>query len=202
MSRSGPASCALLYAEQLPGGARQHRPSATRSGTCERTNARPKGTAHVHRAIAVSRERGLGANNRRVERREASVLRHWTRGVVESQRTQGRRYRACGPTSLAREGCLASTRAPVGAPLPCICAREKLAKLGGRMTRENDETRAVRSPHGATRLRSLCELRRASVRRSAHAEGGSGMREGYAPQRDRPGFRFASSGLRRRRASE
>ena len=38
------------------------------------------------------------------------------------------------------------------------------------MTRENDETRAVRSPHGATRLRSLCELRRASVRRSAHAK--------------------------------
>jgi hypothetical protein len=39
----------LLHASNPPGGVRQHRPSATTSGTCECTNARPTGTAHVHR---------------------------------------------------------------------------------------------------------------------------------------------------------
>ena len=38
--------------------------------------------------------RRTGAINPAVERREASVLRHWTQGAT---------FRACGPTSLARE---------------------------------------------------------------------------------------------------
>jgi hypothetical protein len=55
---------------------------------------------------------------------------------------QGRAISPCGPTSLAREGCLASTRAPVGAPLPR--SREgTLASLGGYPPRENDDACSI-----------------------------------------------------------
>ncbi len=52
---------------------------------------------------------GPESKNPAVERREASIL------IARDAR---RLARAGGPASSVREGCLASTRAPVGAPLP------------------------------------------------------------------------------------
>src|SRR5262245_30228265 len=55
---------ALLPCKQLPGGVRQHRPSVTTDGTCERSNARLTGTAHVQRPD-VSPRRARSPINRR-----------------------------------------------------------------------------------------------------------------------------------------
>ena len=62
MSRSGPASRALPC-KQHSGGARETRPSAIMSGTCECTNARPTGTLMCN--APKSRQGRPGANNRR-----------------------------------------------------------------------------------------------------------------------------------------
>ena len=56
----------------------------------------------------------------------------------------------CGPTLLAREGCLASTRAPVGAPLPSF-VRGHIGKPRRTLPRENDEVCLTCSPHEAKR---------------------------------------------------
>ena len=101
----------------------QHRPPATTSGTCERSNARPKDTAHVHRP-EVSPRRARGQKTAAVERRKASVPRR--AACVSGLRGDARAY-VIGPLP---NGCR-RTRAPLGAPLPRSFGG-KLAKLGGR----------------------------------------------------------------------
>ena len=59
---------------------------------------------------------------------------------------QGATFRACGPTLLAREGCLASTRAPVGAPLPSF-TRGNIGKPRRTSPRENDDASAQSIVH-------------------------------------------------------
>jgi hypothetical protein len=111
-----PASlCMQTDAREATG---QHRPSATTSGTCECTRATLKGTAHVQRPETWPGGPGANKPPRWSAERRASP------GCAEGEsllRGDARRLaNACGPTLLAREGCLASTRAPVGAPLPHI----------------------------------------------------------------------------------
>jgi hypothetical protein len=134
-SRSGMRRPASLFmqtdAREATG---RHRPSATTSGTCERTNVRPKSTAPLCNARR-SHQGGLGANKSprwSAERRASpgcadgeSLLRGDARRRAKARsRASLVRYDACGPASRAREGCLASTRAPVGAPLPSHGVRE------------------------------------------------------------------------------
>jgi hypothetical protein len=115
------------------GGVRQHRPSATTSGTCECTDAASRAPL-----MCNARRRGqggLGANKspRWSAERRASPARGLRKRICAGCETPGG---VCGPASLAREGCLASTRAPVGAPLPSLVCEGKPANLGGQMPRE------------------------------------------------------------------
>jgi len=88
------AGCGVLRAwlvTALPGGVRQNRPSAITSGTCECTNARPKGTAHVQRPkVWPRRARSQQPPRWSAERRASRVM---GRKAPRS---------ACGRTSLAR----------------------------------------------------------------------------------------------------
>jgi hypothetical protein len=118
----GRTGCGVLrvcsHASRLPGGARQHRPSATTSGTRECANARPKGTAHVQRPNGSPRRVGANKPPRWSAERRASPLRR--------KAPAG----ACGRTSLARR------RVPLH---PSACRRSaplvgdegKQASLGG-----------------------------------------------------------------------
>ena len=138
MSRVGPASCGSVYATDAREAPGETRPSATTSGTCECTNVRPKGTAHVHRpTVSPRRARGQQTPKWSAERR-ASPL-----GCKASAD-------ACGPTSLARR------RVPLH---PSACRRSApLASMRGHwqssegfMPRENDDVCSDRSPHEAKR---------------------------------------------------
>jgi hypothetical protein len=95
------AASRALPCTQLSGGS-GNPPSATTSGREELADGE----------AACFIPRGTGVTNPAVERREASVLRHWTRGA--SQAPAGLRY-------WPADGCRC-TRAPVGAPLPSHCA--------------------------------------------------------------------------------
>ena len=124
------ASCGFARCKQLPGGVRRNRPSATTSGTCECANARPR--APLMCTAQPSRQGGPEPITAAVERREASVLRHWTRSA--SQALAGVRHSPA-------VGCRC-TRAPFGAPLPPGRGgkrRGENANLGGLMPRENDD---------------------------------------------------------------
>ena len=97
--------CGVLRAwlvTTLPGGVRQHRPSATTSGTCECTNARPAGTAHVQRPkVWPRRARSQQSPRWSAERRASYVT-----GRKAPRRSAFTRVFyvlcACGRTSLAR----------------------------------------------------------------------------------------------------
>jgi hypothetical protein len=110
-----PAGCLASSTREAPG---KTRPSATRSGTRE--------FANVKRACFTPG--GLGANNRRggAPRGERSAWTfrtclRWTRGVAR-KRVHARLRCAMAPAGLRywpAQGCRC-TRAPVGAPLPCM----------------------------------------------------------------------------------
>jgi hypothetical protein len=87
----------LLNASNPPGGVRQHRPSATTSGTCECSNAKPKGTMPPvePRRVGSPINRRDGAPKGGRPRRADCVS--GLRG------TQGATFRACGPAIMARE---------------------------------------------------------------------------------------------------
>ena len=117
------ASCGFAHASKPPGGVRQHRPSATTSGTCECTNARPRAPLMCI-ALKVSPRRARSQQPPRwsAERR-ASPVRRLRKLVCAG--TQG----ACAmaPAGLRywpADGCRC-TRAPVGAPLPSLCDEGK-----------------------------------------------------------------------------
>jgi hypothetical protein len=139
LSRMGcgvPRACFVSSTREASG---KTRPPATTSGTCERTNARPKSTAPLCNARR-SGQGGLGANNRRGGA---------PRGGRPASRDVRRALRACGPTSLACEGCRASTRAPVGAPPPSHGVRRERCKA--RRTWASREGRGMRGRAFATR---------------------------------------------------
>jgi hypothetical protein len=122
-SRSGMRRPAGWLVTTPPGGVRQHRPSATTSGTCERTNARLTGTAHVQRPT-VSPRRAWAPINRRggAPRGERPRRADCVSGLRGTQGAALKRLRAyvIGPPKGAGQACRC-TRAPVGAPPPRIC---------------------------------------------------------------------------------
>ncbi len=116
-SRSGTRRPAGWLATMPPGGARatppiRHYERIVRTHQCEagghrRARQRPKGLPRRARSQKTAA----------VERREASIPGART-AQAALRGMQGATSRACGPALLAREGCLASTRAAVGAPPP------------------------------------------------------------------------------------
>jgi hypothetical protein len=149
-----PASlCMHTVAREAHG---RHRPSAATGGSCERSNATSKGTAHggkrrknvrfepkpmiafknISYTPILHLRRGERKRTSRwpaaVERREASVPRRADGESLPARGRAGQRY-----WSTHNTGCRC-TRAPFGAPLPSF-ARGKDANLGDLMPRENDD---------------------------------------------------------------
>ncbi len=156
----------LLHASNPPGGVRQHRPSATTSGTCECTNVRPTGTAHVHRPGLA--KAGPEPTNRRGGAPRGERPRMRARSCLEG--TQGGSLTACGPTSLARR------RVPLH-PSACRRSASLVGDEGNRQTseglmpRENDEvcprdSQYAQARSGATSFAIRALARRAEARRA------------------------------------
>ena len=115
----------------------QHRPPATTSGTCECTNAKPKGTAHVQSPGGLGRARR--ARSQKIaawsaERRASPGCADgvsYLRGDARASDLALRAY-VTGPLN----GCFARTPAPVGAPLPCLCEGDTNKARRGDTSRE------------------------------------------------------------------
>ena len=109
----------------------QHRPPATTSGTCERTNARSNG----HRSCAPSQRQakaGPEAINPAVERREACVRRHRRARAQAHPAPAGLRHWPANGCRCTRCACRRS--APSGGQWE-LCKPRRALCLAGRMMR-------------------------------------------------------------------
>ncbi len=108
---------------------------------------RPKSATSLH-AILCNAQRthrgGLGAKKSptwSAERRASPGCADCASWSARGHK--GGRSRPAGLRHWPANGCLASTRAPVGAPLPLV-ERDEYTKLGGQMPRENEPVRLRR----------------------------------------------------------